>query len=335
MLLAHVGLVPNLKIYGMEKPKSLANASGYHMMQWPQFWADKYVSPTADYVMFMDSDSILTLPVTCRAFFNPDGKILLPAWRWDTLVRYSKICQEALGKDCFLGFMNYYPFLFPVRLLGPLREHVVKNRKASNFNNAIWTWDQLAPSRNPPKTEGHTELSQFVIMGNYLRFYYPDVVDIPHCFPRSKQKENPNTICHDYVHPGVHYAWRPCKFIEDCAKKKDSFSLFPGDGKWYTSKFSIELMMHLTELIKYGLCFMRSLSLSSTFPPFPGGERGGCTPEMINSIHPEALTYQTLPLNMTIQRLKFAPDPFQHLCPSVHLRTTETKDYEEKDDMMA
>jgi len=77
---------------------------------------------------------------------------------------------------------------------------------------------------------------------------------------------------------------------------------------------------------------MQSLNPSSRL--FPEG-KGYCTPPMIGNIHPEALTYQTLPVNMAIQQLKFAPDPFQHLCPSVELRTPESKDYEEKDDMMA
>jgi len=336
MVLAFVGNVEDVKIHEMERPKSLATASAYHMMQWPQFWADKYVSPTADYVMFMDSDSILTLPVTCRALFSPEGKILLPAWRWDTSPQFSILCKEALGRDCPFNFMNYYPFLFPVRLLGPLREHIVKNRKASNFNNAIWTWDQLAPSRNPPNS-GKNELSQFVVFGNYLFFNHPDVVHIPRCFHRAQMKEidDPKTGCRDYVHPGVHYAWRPCNYVADCAIMQQHYHLFGGDGKFYSNKFSVELMPHLTELIVQGLCFMRSLSPSSTFPPFQAGERGGCTSKTINSIHPEALTYQTLHVNMTVQRLKFSPDPFQHLCPSVHLRTTETKDYEEKDDMMA
>jgi len=102
----------------------------------------------------------------------------------------------------------------------------------------------------------------------------------------------------------------------------------------YTKKFSIVLMVHLAEIIQYGLCFMRSLSPSSTFLPFPLG-KGGCTPEISDNLHKEALTYHTIPLNMTVQRLKYSPDPFQHLCPSVHLRTPETKDYVEKDDMMA
>jgi len=78
-------------------------------------------------------------------------------------------------KGCPFNFMNYYPFLFPVRLLGPLREHIVKNRKASNFNNAVRTWDQLAPSRNLQRQES--------------------LVDVPGCFHRSEMKEidNPKT----------------------------------------------------------------------------------------------------------------------------------------------
>jgi len=332
-LLTYVGMVPDIKIHEMKRPKSLTNTTAFVMMQWPQFWADKYVSPTADYVMFMDSDSILTFPVTCRALFNPEGRIILPAWRWDAFPRFTKLCEEGLGKSCFLGFMNYFPFLFPVRLLGPLREIIVKNRNASNFNNAIWYWDYLTPSRNPPNSKEWTYLSQFIIMGNYLLFNHPELVDIPHCFPQSKQKENPNTICHDYIHPGLHYGWRPCRFLDECSFAKDRYRLFEGDGKWYTKKFSPDLMVHLVEVMLFGLCFMQSLAPSSTeFPSFPMGD---CTSEMINTIHNECRTYQTLPVNMTVQRLKYLPDPFQHLCPSVHLRTPETKDYVETDNMMA
>jgi len=66
MLLGFVGRVKDLSIHEMERPKSLMNASAYHMMQWPQFWADKYVSPTADYVMFMVASCDLSVPLCTK-----------------------------------------------------------------------------------------------------------------------------------------------------------------------------------------------------------------------------------------------------------------------------
>jgi hypothetical protein len=41
-------------------------------MQWGQFWADNYT--TAEWVMFVDSDSLFTHPLTCQAVFDNHGR---------------------------------------------------------------------------------------------------------------------------------------------------------------------------------------------------------------------------------------------------------------------
>ena len=324
-VLSWIGRQDNIMIYEMKRPTGLAKASSYHMMQWPQFWADKYVSPAADYVMFLDSDSILTMPITCGALFTPSGKIYLPAWKKESTPQFFQLCREALGQECVYNFMNYYPFLFPARLLGPLREHMTRQMKSRNFNAIIAQWD----STPPPLRKGQI-LSQFVIFGNYLLLFYPALVEVPLCFPVQEIQAKP-TNCRDYVHPGVHYGWRPCNYLGACTQR--GYYLFEGDGRVFSKKFDVGLMKHISEILVQNSCFMFSLiSGASTTTEL---NEGGCTKEKASTLHPETLSYQTLPVNMDIQRHRFAPDTFSHLCPSVHLRTADTKMYQDKDDMYA
>ena len=322
LVIAWVGKLDNIRIHELKRPASLQAVTSYHMMQWPQFWADKYASPEADYAMFIDSDAMLALPATCRSLFSETGKIYLPAWERGTAEQFFLLCKEALGVECKHNYMNYYPFLFPLRHLVHLREKMVKEMNVTNFNEILPKW-QTTPR------QGQQILSQFVIFGNYLHLFHPELVEVPLCFPVRYQlsKEN-ETNCRNYVHTGVHYGWRPCAYVHDCAR--GGFQIYHGDGAIYNNKFSVPQLRLISEVIAHGSCYMYHLSGQD-----PDLRPGGCTPELETSLHTETLTYQTLPVDMAIQNARFSPDTFHHLCPSVERRTPDTKPHPDKDNMLA
>lgn len=65
--------VPNLHIHEETMPEPIRKVSNYRA-QHNDFWADRYVNTDAEYIAFVDSDVMITAPMTCQTYFDESGR---------------------------------------------------------------------------------------------------------------------------------------------------------------------------------------------------------------------------------------------------------------------
>ncbi|KAI9029340.1 hypothetical protein DFJ74DRAFT_657918 [Hyaloraphidium curvatum] len=275
-------------------PPSFSDVEGYVLQSWFMFYADKYVSPTAEYVMFMDTDSLLSLPVTKKALMTSDGKLYLPGWDLKTATQFYAPCRHFLGSGCGTNFMAYFPFSMPKSSFARLRAAIEAHTK-TDFDTAFLHWHA---SKSPAQRR---TFSQFFIMGNYMVEFEPDRVEHIHCPHVTALKDT--DACRHYVHPGFHYGWRTCQYVGSC--RAGHYQIHVGDGKVFTHKLSMELMKYHEEVLMYGYCLAWRLKN----PRAEDAEiPGGCTQDMFYFVHSEALTYPKLPQDFSFIKERFTPD---------------------------
>lgn len=299
----------NVMVHEFPMPERLKHVVGYILQAWLMMWADKYATPTAEYIMFMDTDAMFSLPVTCNSLFDSHGRIQYPHWGMGTAMHFKGPCEAFLGKECWKNFMAYFPFVMPRASFRQMREHITKHRGAASFNEAFGTWYD-----NNPATR--MAFSQFVIMGNFMDQFLPDITNAISCNDFSDWMNGP---CRSYIHPGFHYGWRQCRYLNACIA--GDYQIYPGDGSVFQNKFSLQLLKYHEEVLTAGYCFKYRLQPGNELKTSEAaGAPGGCAPHWLTDVHPETVNYprvQSASLNHEKLYARFRPDADQtHVCPT-------------------
>jgi GDP-4-dehydro-6-deoxy-D-mannose reductase len=194
---------------------------GYILQAWLMFWADTFVrSPTVEFVLFLDTDSLFGMPVTCRSLFDPQGRLYQLAWDILHQRQFKPPCVDFVGTQCQRSYMATFPFGMPVQSFPRMRRHFTKTLKNSTvlqedyderttFNEAFDSWTNRS---------NWIGLSQFVNMGEYMRTQEPDLVRQVFC-PSAVEssvdfKSAPDAdACQNYVPPAAHLGWGPHGYI--------------------------------------------------------------------------------------------------------------------------
>jgi hypothetical protein len=241
---------------------------GYILQAWVMFWADSFSlntnvthysfwysdatiansyhhSGAVDYVMFMDTDTILAMPLTCASLFDGDGRLFQPGWSIEIQQQFLPPCIAMTGLKCKKSYMAFFPITFPVRSFHPIRQHMqdhiskTAGIEFATFDDAFNHWAAHA---------NWLELSQFVNMGAVFIHLFPEQVQDVFCtsdLEVAKALRNQATstldksgsapwsfsnfssmirnsavadisaesygdrgaLCLDFVPPGLHYGW--------------------------------------------------------------------------------------------------------------------------------
>ena len=96
---------------------------GYLAQQITKLYADTITDYQADYILHVDSDVIITRPITPQTFFAGNGKL-----RWlytpytEILTPWQPIMEKFMGAKVEFEFMRRFPMMFPRWLYPRLRE---------------------------------------------------------------------------------------------------------------------------------------------------------------------------------------------------------------------
>jgi hypothetical protein len=102
---------PRIHVHESALPQhipGLRNLTGYLAQQWMMLWADRLaasVGSQPDYMMYLDTDSVLALPVTCASLFDQQGRVYIGSWP------VNKQLQFAVGPEAFLGIKYNSSFM--------------------------------------------------------------------------------------------------------------------------------------------------------------------------------------------------------------------------------
>ena len=95
--------------------------SGYFNQAWIMMWADYYVdlrATNASYVMFLDTDTVFSFPISRATLFDSQGRIYMGGWDIWLSSYYHDHCLDFIGEICrdALGYMSFFPFTYPTQV---------------------------------------------------------------------------------------------------------------------------------------------------------------------------------------------------------------------------
>lgn len=99
---------PKVHLHELQLPKKLARIPGYLAQQWIMLWADRLaasVGSAADYLMYIDTDSALGLPVTCTSLFDEQGRVYLGGFPPYMQIMWQRSVQDFLGMNMTASYM--------------------------------------------------------------------------------------------------------------------------------------------------------------------------------------------------------------------------------------
>ena len=288
----------------------LADYPGYLLQQLVMMWADQLVAPTAEYVMFFDTDVILTLPVTCSSLFDEEGRPYMPYWTSTWQTQYYPSCKELVHEDCSRSFMAFLPLVFPVRFFAPFRLHLQSRMESVNhiprgsFNGMLAAYFNMS---------GWRLFSQFIVMGNYQFHYEPDTIHPIH-YPM--WSEGVTGEAHEYIPVGLHYGWIPCRYLQSCPAGVNG-EMFRGQMMQnYSTKYGELALKLIQELLHRGRCmtdFARTLGREgmdwskALVEEKPMLIPRGCTAREVNELHLMVPVYPESPPDMKGIYQRYAP----------------------------
>lgn len=291
----------------LKPPKTLSHLSPYIAQAWAMMWADVYAkqaNSTADFMMFLDTDSMLGLPVTCRFLFSDDGKVYIGGW--DLINKQPQFAQsihDMVGEGNTASYMSFLPFTMPISTFPRMRSHISKRLDGgTDFDKAFAEW-----SRRP---NVHVKFfTQFGVMGSYLEMHEKDLVEPIFCHNSGQHK---GSKCADWIPPGTHYGWRPCGYLNSCKSGKMDLYRRQNHGEFgrFTPKFGSNTIDIVEKLMADGTCFMNYMNTTEIL--------SGCTKEQSIRINDELLPYPRDPPSDELVQSIFKPDdPNAGLCYSV------------------
>lgn len=215
-----------VRIYPFEFPTSVPfitnfpnnKKAGYILQAWVMMWADKYSldekidglsfpgngrysfwlsqdtiqrfhSGEVNHIMFLDTDALFVLPVTCGSLFDAEGRFWLPSWTMNAQNYFRNPCITMTGLPCDHSFMAFFPFVFPVDGFAPVREfvrdNIVKSSPAIKTSSVnISSFDAVFDYWSSTHADWHL-FSQFIVMGEVYRHLFPKDVKELFCFSSS------------------------------------------------------------------------------------------------------------------------------------------------------
>eukprot|EP01033_Poteriospumella_lacustris_P011024 gene11024-7846_t len=312
-----------VRLYPFDFPDSVPEIShheqrwqaGYILQAWVMLWADRYSldnrapqrrffhfatdarqaaeshDGAVDYVLFLDTDSLLAMPLTCAALFDALSRPLFPAWSIAKQKQFQVPCVNMTGGACDRSYMAFFPFVFPLRAFPLLRSHVWQrlDPAAASFDAAFNTWSQR---------ENWRHFSQFVVMGEFLRLRHPQLARQIFCDgaaptaasallagrpapePARTDRDllyppaslggawalslSETQLCALYVPPAVHYGWPYQHYLSSHAVARAEFKpshfrappaeqRHPVDRR-FTGKFGLNTVRTLSGLVHHGEC---------------------------------------------------------------------------------
>ena len=141
------------------------------------FYPEKYVS--AEYVGFVDADTMFVSVVTPQALFNKSkptvqARVGEPFWQqhWEC---WSDVTEYLLGEKEALQCMSYFPVIFKVKDIIEMRNYVAK-RLGPTFLHAFYESMQI---RNDyfKGSELDDCMCQFSVICNYVWYFHRDEYD--------------------------------------------------------------------------------------------------------------------------------------------------------------
>ena len=283
---------------------------GYLVQQWLMMWADELVEPSAEFVLFFDTDVVLTLPVTCQSLFDEGGRPYMPYWTSSWQTQYYPSCQELVHDDCSRSFMAYLPILFPIASFNPMRAHLmdrmekVKGIARGTFNGMLHRYFN---------TSGWRLFSQFIVMGNFVFHYQPDSIH-PILYPMFKDGVAGEAA--EYVPPGLHYGWISCRYLESCPPGVNG-EMFRGQLMHnYSDKYALPTVQLIQQILHRGHClteYSRAMEREGvTWTATLADERPqlvprSCSARQVNELHPMVRPYADQPPPMASIYARYAP----------------------------
>ena len=181
---------------------------GYIVQDWIKMWSDNFTN--AEYIMFFDTDCILTLPTNYKSLFHhKTKKAYLPHWNMSVITDkvkrpiFKATCDILLGISCDMEFMAYFPMMIPRNILKPMRIHMTPRIQPPNSNNSMVDFDSAFISWFPHLPQNHN-LCFLTVMGNYLKKYSPESMYLLHCLAYDGgSAEFMKSECLNYIHPGI------------------------------------------------------------------------------------------------------------------------------------
>jgi hypothetical protein len=289
---------PKIRLHNLTIPPVLTHMNGYIAQAWAMMWADLFaqkVGSKADYMMFLDTDSVLGLTVTCKSLFDSEGRIYIAGWGLRAKQNQFVRCVEDMVGDGDTSYMSYFPFTMPMGSFARMRTSITTrlNSNTSNFDEAFAHWTKR-PEVNI------MAFSQFAVMGAYLEEHEKNLVHPIHCPPYGAHK---NSECHNWVSVATHYGWRPCTYVDGCDGSMNMFrSGDDGGFKRFNNKYGSSTITLVEQIVADGTCLKSYIASNSTLL-LPG-----CSEKQVKSIHPELLPYPRDPPPMDFFYDRFYPD---------------------------
>lgn len=133
--------------------------NGYLLQQARKMYADKHV-PTADHILFIDSDAVFNQPVTPESFMT-DGKVnwlMTPRAQLEKAVPWFPVMQAFLGRRPEFEFMRCLPCVIPAWLPQEIRAFCRSKHRVE--------LEQYIMSKK--------EFTEFNVFGHYLWEFHRD-----------------------------------------------------------------------------------------------------------------------------------------------------------------
>lgn len=249
--------------------------------RWGKLWADKLIEEgdKADYIMFLDVNTILAMPVTCKSLFDAKGRLHHVGVPMDTFATFFPTCLEMTGGKCDRSYMSVMPFVMPRQAMEPMRAHIHKklDANAKSFDDAFNLW-----LRNK---DWHT-FNPYQIMGEYMRQQQSQQVHQIYCpaWPANFDNGDEDVkSCESYIPPALYYDYpvQEVLKIDDKDFKATTYRSYDsGEFKSvYGSRFALPTMNMLEVVVDQGDCIGIYLYKGHV------SEDEGCTDASAKSIH--------------------------------------------------
>ena len=272
------------KYYPFRVPCRLAMVPGYILQAWLMLYADRFMSPTSEYIMWVDTDSLLAMPITCNSLFDPSGRVYQVSWPISSHRQFTDSCDYILGRTCQRSFMATFPFTMPRESMARLRRFITQTvgskqprlpgspAAVTNLDDAFAVY-VLAGKQHAAIGRGNfvMGMSQFVWMGEYMRTEEAHRVRQVPC---SRFGGGMDKMCLNYCPPGIHLAWGNCLYtgaprcvtLKWAPKAAERAGAAAAGVEW-SSKFGAGYISAAEEIMHHGDCIRRrmaNLSMPST-----------------------------------------------------------------------
>lgn len=312
-----VSLKAKIAIHIFDNPKSVGNVhAGYILQAWVMLWADTFVSKQnseARFVMFLDTDVVFAMPVTCASLFDENGKIYQMSWNIAAQQHFKQPCVDMVGTDCNRSYMSSFPFLMPLFVFDSMRKHFknMLNSSAISFDDSFNQWS---------KRSNYWHFSQFVVMGEYMRVYQPEYVRQVFCpsvgevkkllanSSMTQDTEDEKILCLKYVPNAANFGSGYGPNYLGGGGGWPYRRTNPGEFVNYTDKYGVSYIQNAERTILHGYCLRLYLQT--------GKRHELCTGISLDVIPKEVDIYNGI-RNITLDDMKhvFTPDLPGSSCP--------------------